>query len=203
MKSPTFFTWLRQKLGPNSRLDFTNIVQKYPKLRDCRRFRPSRELLSALFSTLMTGYAQIPTTRMPRSNHYFNFCHEFKVNDPYLKKATPMEANIFFAASSRPSLSSRILHRATWRQPLIPYNKDDEPTTVRWSIPILALVFELARPTRKSTWTNRMTTRLAMMTNTTLLFDFVHVLLDWFVLGLHVGFRLSEYAQRSHVTHIS
>jgi hypothetical protein len=60
-----FLTRLREKLGPNSRLDFTDIVQKYPQLSSCRRFRPSQELLSALYSTLSTGSAPMPTTRMP------------------------------------------------------------------------------------------------------------------------------------------
>ena len=41
------------------------LVQKYPWLRKCHRFHPSRELLSLLYSSLQIGCSQLPTTRVP------------------------------------------------------------------------------------------------------------------------------------------
>lgn len=48
-----------------SQFDYHSLVQTYPGLSQCRRFLPSPELLSLLFTTLSTGYANIPTTRVP------------------------------------------------------------------------------------------------------------------------------------------
>jgi hypothetical protein len=59
-----FLSRLREKSGSNSLMDFSVVVQKYPSLRTCRRFRPSPELLSLLTSALLTGSAAIPTTRV-------------------------------------------------------------------------------------------------------------------------------------------
>jgi len=60
-----YLSRLRKTLGPNTRLDFSALTQKYPKLQDCRRFLPSQEFLSLLYSSLSNGSANIPTTRVP------------------------------------------------------------------------------------------------------------------------------------------
>jgi hypothetical protein len=48
-----------------SQLTYLSLVQKFPGLATCRRFQPSPELLSALFTTLSTGFLTLPDTRMP------------------------------------------------------------------------------------------------------------------------------------------
>jgi len=47
-----------------SQFSYLSLVQKFPQLKDCRRFHPSRELLSLIFSALSTGSPNIPTTRV-------------------------------------------------------------------------------------------------------------------------------------------
>jgi len=58
-------------------------------------------------------------------------------------------------------------------------------------------------PRRRDPLTKGMILRLALLAPTALLFSLLFVLLDWFVLGLHTGFRLSEYAQKKHVSSLS
>jgi len=60
-----YLSRLRKHLGPNKPLTLSTLTQKYPTLQDCRRFLPSPELLSLLFSSLSNGSANIPTTRVP------------------------------------------------------------------------------------------------------------------------------------------
>ena len=60
-----YLSRLRKQLGPNTPLNFSTLIQKYPSLRTCRRFRPSQEFLCLLYSSLSTGSANIPTTRVP------------------------------------------------------------------------------------------------------------------------------------------
>lgn len=51
-------------------------------------------------------------------------------------------------------------------------------------------------PRRRAPMTKGMLKRLAVWISTSLFFSLLSVLFDWFVLGLHVGFRRSEYAQQ-------
>jgi hypothetical protein len=60
-----YLSRLRKQIGPNQPLNLSTITQKYPKLKECRRFLPSQELLSLLYSSLSNGWAPIPTTRVP------------------------------------------------------------------------------------------------------------------------------------------
>ena len=55
-------------------------------------------------------------------------------------------------------------------------------------------------PNRRDPLTKGMIMRLAMQVKSFLLFSLFYVLMDWFVLGLYLGFRLTEYAQRKNVT---
>ena len=55
-------------------------------------------------------------------------------------------------------------------------------------------------PNRRDPLTKGMIMRLAMMIVPGLFFSLLDALLDWFVLGLHTGFRITEYAQRKGVT---
>jgi hypothetical protein len=64
-KLADFLSRLRRTLGDNSPLNFSDLAQTYPALHNCRRFHPSPELLSLLFSSLSSGSASIPTTRVP------------------------------------------------------------------------------------------------------------------------------------------
>jgi len=47
-----------------SQFSYSSLVQKFPQLKDCHHFHPSRELLSLIFSVLSTGSLNIPTTRV-------------------------------------------------------------------------------------------------------------------------------------------
>ena len=60
-----YLSRLRKQLGTYTPLNFSEITQKYPQLRTCRRFLPSPEFLSLLCSSLLTGSVAIPTTRVP------------------------------------------------------------------------------------------------------------------------------------------
>ena len=55
-------------------------------------------------------------------------------------------------------------------------------------------------PNRREPLTKGMLTRLSLLVTTSLFFSLLYVLLDWFVLGIHTGFRLSEYAQKKSGT---
>ena len=48
-----------------SQFTYPALEQKFPRLATCRRFQPSPELISALFTTLSTGFTTLPETRMP------------------------------------------------------------------------------------------------------------------------------------------
>jgi len=54
-----------------------------------------------------------------------------------------------------------------------------------------------SRPNRRDPLDKRMLTYLSQVADSTLLFSCWIVLFDWFVLGLHVGLRRAEYAQKS------
>jgi hypothetical protein len=47
-----------------SQFSYASLVQKYPQLRNSRRFQPSPELLSLIFTALSTGSPTIPQTRV-------------------------------------------------------------------------------------------------------------------------------------------
>jgi hypothetical protein len=57
-----------------------------------------------------------------------------------------------------------------------------------------------AMPNRRDPLTKGMLMRLSLLINPSLLFSLSYVLLDWMILGLHLGFRLSEWAQRKNIT---
>lgn len=47
-----------------SQFQYHSLVQQFPRLRRCRRFLPSQELLLLIYTSLLTGCANIPTTRI-------------------------------------------------------------------------------------------------------------------------------------------
>jgi hypothetical protein len=48
-----------------SHFTYSSLVQNYPWLSSCRRYHPSRDLLSLLYSCLQIGCLRLPTTRVP------------------------------------------------------------------------------------------------------------------------------------------
>jgi hypothetical protein len=151
------------------------------------------------------------------------------VNDPYLRRASPYEANLFFTAyavwlATGHTILSITIKSGTLtgylkaaadtvqngrkaHQPALEYpDPRISISTGNTCVGIDLVKKELKRwenlPNRRHPLTKGMITRLAVLVDTTRLFDLYYVLLDWFVLGLHTGFRLSEYAQRNSVTRL-
>jgi hypothetical protein len=54
-----------RKQNDLSRFQHLSLVQQFPRLKQCRRFLPSQELLSLVYTSLSTGYAKIPDERIP------------------------------------------------------------------------------------------------------------------------------------------
>jgi len=61
--SGNFLSCIREQ-DDFSQFSYSSLVQKFPQLKACRRFLPSRELLSLIFSALSTGSPNIPTARV-------------------------------------------------------------------------------------------------------------------------------------------
>jgi len=159
-------------------------------------------------------------------SHYIQFCQAYKVKDPYLTKVSPEDANMFFAAYAvYLAMGNSILSMTIKSGTITGYLADaakavqngrkslntkslpdprTDITTGKTHHSITAVKKELRRwesmPNRRDPLTKGMIMRLAMMIVPGLFFSLIYVLLDWFVLGLHTGFRLTEYAQRKGVT---
>jgi hypothetical protein len=48
-----------------SRFSYGALLKQFPQMASCRRFRPSRELLSAIYDALLSGSAPQQETRLP------------------------------------------------------------------------------------------------------------------------------------------
>jgi hypothetical protein len=48
-----------------SQFQYESLVTQYPQLKQCRRFLPSQELLSLVYSALSMGHVTIPDVRIP------------------------------------------------------------------------------------------------------------------------------------------
>jgi hypothetical protein len=144
-----------------------------------------------------------------------------RVTDPYLRHATPDEANYFFAAYAlwlalgntiwgitvksgtiKGYLKSAADLVQKTRQQLENKKYPDprvDVSTGKTFESIDNVTKEIRRwetmPRRREALTKGMLIRLSLMIPTAAFFTLLAVLLDWFVLGIHTGFRRSEYAQ--------
>lgn len=168
-------------------------------------------------------------TSNTRADHYLKFCAEVNVKDPYLTNVSPSDANQFFAAYAVYLAIGNTIKHITIKSGTITSYLADAANAVQngrkahSNIPspdpridiatgkthhdITKVKKEVERwenmPDRRNPMTKGMLSRLASMINPLLLFSLAFVLLDWFILGLHLGFRLSEYAQKKNVTQLA
>lgn len=159
-------------------------------------------------------------TSNSRANHYLKFCSDHKVKDPFLLHASYSDANKFFAAYTVYLAIGNTIRKTTIKSGTItsyladaatlvingrkahkkvPFDPRIDIATGNQHADIVKVKKEVERwekmPNRRNPLTKGMLNRLCTSINPYNLFSLYFVLLDWFILGLHLGFRLSEYAQ--------
>jgi hypothetical protein len=154
------------------------------------------------------------------------FCSSVKVIDPFLLHISPLDANAFMASyaytlAAGESILSICIKSKTIEeylrgaakyiqkgrtsriaQQLLQYpDPRVDVTTGTTSHRILGLIKEVkrweSRPNRRDPLDKRMLTHLSQIKESSLYFSRSMVLFDWLILGLHLGFRRSEYAQKA------